>query len=257
MEISKLKEIYKKLEGVYKITGDAKQKERVKKEMNDIKSQVADMEKYGKEEVLKEDEEQEEVVVKEVEKKESNKKENKLLSRFPVKKVHPASNDNEVNTAITYLEIFEGELWGALSDFHLKLDYYHSKERDKYFNKFEVIKRLIKQYFDVLDELSSATNETYIEKLKLMKNKQSRALLIDSVKFMNEIGLFLDKLVKDFNNKGNTILNPEDKITFSNIEGKRLLNGWKIIDAIKYIKQYSREYIGAINLPEEILKLND
>lgn len=257
MNLEKLNEILKKLKGVYKITNDFKQKERVKKEMKEVKMQINNLKRYGEEEVLQEDEQQEEIVVKIIAPSKSKKKENKILSKFPVKKIHPNCNDNEVNSAISYINVFEEELLGALSDFHLKLDYYHSRERDKFYNSFEHLKRLIKQYIDILEESSEASISSYIEKLNLMKNKQARALLIDSVKFINDISIFIEELIQDYEKKDNIVLNPEDEIVFSNIEGKRLLNNWFIIDALRYIYDFCKEFIDSIDMPDEILSLNN
>lgn len=256
MSVDNLKDILKKLEGVYKISSDVKQKERVKLDIEKLRVQIKELEEYGEEEVLEPEDDQEELVS-EVKEKSEVEKQNTILSKFPVKKIHKISKDNEVNAAATYVDVFETELLGALSEFHLKLDYYHSKERDKYYNSFENLKRLIKQYIDILEELFHATVSAYIEKLKLMKNKHNRALLIDSVKFMNDMSTFLNKIIKDYDSKGNIILNPHEKLCFSNIEGKKMLHQWEIIVALRYIRDFGWEFIKAINLPDEIIKINN
>jgi len=258
MNPKKLNDILKKLEGVYKSTTDEKQKIRVKKEINKIKGRIQHIEEFGPEEVLNEDEDIEEFIVKELDtltssSSEEETREFNILSKFPVKKIHDESVDPEVNAAITYIQIFEDEFWGALSDFHLKLDYNHGKERDKFYRTLESVKRFINEYIHTLDEFSSAKNKSYVEKLKLMKNKHSRSLIIDSVKFIKGIREFLEKIIQDYENNGNIITNAEEKISFSNIEGKKLLHRWTIINALRYIKEFCDEFIEAIPIPEEMI----
>lgn len=255
MEIEKLNEVLKKLESVYRSTTHPEQKKRVKDEMDEIKGKIRNSTAAEGAGVLKEDEKQEEDAVQEPGPvKPEDMKQFEILSKFPVKKLHPKSNDPEVNMAVTYMEVFEIELWGALSDFHLKLDYYHSKERDKYYNSMERIKRFIREYINILNEFTDTAADTYLGKLKLMRNKQSRALLIDSVKFITELYIFLDKLVKDYQERGNIILNPDDKVHFSDIEKHKILNNKTNIEAIQYIHQFCNEFIEAIHLPDEMLR---
>ena len=248
-------EILKRLEGVYKSTVDKDQKERVKKEISKIKNKISNIEQFGPEEVLDEGQDQEEDVVtgKDDAAFEEEKKEFKILSKFPVKKIHPESINPEVNMAITYIDIFESELWGALSDFHLKLDYFHSRERDKFYNALENVKRFISEYANTLNEFNDSVNKKYLEKLKSMRSKYSRSLLVDSVKLIMNIKEFIEKILSDYESGGHIIMNPDDEIAYSDIEEKKILNNWKIIDALRYIREFSEEFLGAINLPEEML----
>ena len=253
-ERENLEAILKKLEGVYKITIDSKQKERVKKDIKKIKLRLLKYDKYK--ETLQENEpiEKEEIIIEPI--KEEEKKEiYEILGSFEVKKVHPASKDFELDMAATYMEIFENELWAALSDYHLKLDYYYSKEREKFYDKLENCRRLLKQYIDILEEYNKTTLESYKDKLRLMITKQARAFLIESVELMRDINEFLYKLLTDYENGGNIILNPNDKIIFSSIEGKKLLNEWRVIDGLRYILKFTEEYIKKIKIPEEIFSI--
>lgn len=257
MRLEQLNSVMKKLEGVYRSTVDPKQKERVKIEISKIKHEIKALEQFGAEDVLEEDEEQEKYVVKEAETiPVKEKKEFKILSSFQVNKIHPQSTDSEVNAAVTYINVFENELWGAMSDFHLKLDYFHSKERDKFYNTFENVKRFIREYLHTLDEFNASVNDRYLEKLKLMKIKHSRSLVIDSVKFITGIRNFINGLIEDAEANGNIILNANEKIYFSEIEGNKLLNKWTIIDALIYIRDFCNEFLDAINLPDEMLNVN-
>ncbi|MDD5067566.1 MAG: hypothetical protein PHF84_11030 [bacterium] len=260
MEIDKLNSILLQLEGVYKVTLDSKQKERVRKDIDKVKKQIEHEMKYGEKNVLKENEPEAGVEVKTEGSPPANEtdrliQQSAVLSKFPITNIHPLLINEEINAAIFYLQIFENELWGPLSDFHLKLDYFYSHEREKFYNKSEVVKRLIKQYFDVLDELSNLEiNNVYSEKLKIMKNKQERVILIEGVKFISEIDIFIEQLINDYEGSQNTILNPNDAINFSDIEGKRFLDGWVVIEALRFISKFCKEFMEIIKIPEEILR---
>lgn len=260
MEIEKLKNILKQLEGVYKVTTNPAQKSRVKEDIEKIKNQIDNILKYGEEEILTDTEnevEEKDVIVEEKESTEKLIEHSQSLSKFKTRLVHPLIKNNEINLAISYIEIFEDELWGMLSDFHLKLDFYHSREREKFYNKLENLKRIIKQYIDVLNELSNIANDHYADKLKSMKNKQERAILIEAVKFMNEMNIFLDKILKDHDNDGNILLNPTDKINFSSIEGIKYLNNKEVLESLRFINTYCVEFVEIIQLPEEMLNLKN
>lgn len=261
----RLKGIIKKLEGVYKITVDPKQRERVKKELARLKQELKKVEGES-EEVLTEEEEVEEIkkisaeeIQEEASSIEISPEEREsfpLLSKVPVEKIHPISDDPEIDMAAAYLKKFEDELWGALSDFHLKLDYNHSRERDKFYDHLENCARLLKDYINILEELSHTDSEKYKERLRLMKVKVGRAFLIAATEFMKEMNDFVNYLIKDYSNKGNIVLNPEDTIRFSKLEGEdKELDGMSVMDALKYVSQFTGEFVEKIKIPEEILSI--
>ncbi len=268
-KIEKLKDIIKKLEGVYKITIDPQQKERVKQELSNLKQQLKNLEAMP-EEILTEEEDVEEVKKvadelslkeKEGEKDSSDKTPDEiafpLLSKISIdEKVHPASDDPEIDMAAVYLKKFEDDLWGALSDFHLKLDYNYSRERDKFYDHIENCRRLLKNYTDILDEITNTESEKYKERLRVMKVKIGRAFLITLTEFMKELNSFVNYLLTDYNSNGNIILNPDDIIKFSKLNGgNKEIDGMSVIDALKYVAQFSKEFIEKIKIPEEILSI--
>jgi len=258
-----LKDIIKKLEGVFKISTDAKQKERVKKEISSLRAELKKIESKG-EDILTEEESLEKVHGEE-RKEEKKEKEDEntedeesypLLGNNKIEKIHPLSDDYEINLAATYLKKFEDELWGVLSDFHLKLDYNHSKERDKFYNGLEGCIRLMNDYIDVLDEFSKSTSDAYKERLRLMKLKVGRAFLIELTEFMNDLHDFVSYLISDNTKGGNIILNPDEIIRFSKLEGeKKELDNIKVIESLKYVRDFTEEFMDKIKIPDEILSI--
>lgn len=262
-EKEKLEEILKKLEGVYKTTIDPKQKERVKSEIERIKQRLQAIKEFKSEEVLLENEPTEKKVEIKEEKEISREatidsNEFPILSKIKIEKLHTISDDPEINEASTYLKVFETKYWIALSDFHLKLDYYHSKERDKFYNNFENCNRLLRDYIKNLDELERASTESYKERLKMMKLKIGRAFLISLTELMKMVNLFVSSLIKDYENNGNIILNPTDIIKFSELETEnKEIEGLTVIEALKKVLSFTDEFLRKIKIPEEILSIKN
>ncbi len=250
-EQERLLSLLRRLEGVYKITSDASQRERVLGDIKNIKAQLEKLEEESSEETSPEEPHNEEIL------EDTNAlDEYEIISKVEVKKIHPLSNDEEVNEAASYLDFFENELWGVLSDFHLKLDYFYSKEREKLYNGIEPSLRILKEYKEILEEIQKSINEQYKEKMILMKNKLSRAFLIESMSFMKRVNSFLENILKDYKNGGNIILEPEYTVSFPSIEGKKMLNGKNIVEAIEYIYKFTNEFLDRINVPEDILNIH-
>ncbi len=251
-EKERLVNLLRKLEGVYKITSDAAQKERVAKEIKNLKDRIENITETPENE---DDSNSSENISNEYDIPDDDMSEFKILSQIEVKKVHPLSNDEEVNEAASYLNFFEAELWGILSEFHLRLDYFYSKEREKLYNGIEPSLRILKEYKEILDEIKRSINNEYKEKMNLMRNKLSRAFLIESMSFMKKVNVFLSNLIKDYKNGGNIILEPEYSISFPSIEGEKMLNGKNIIEAIEYVYDFTNEFLQRINIPEDILNI--
>ncbi len=256
MEKEKLLNLLKKLEGVYKITIDKEQKERVAKEIKELKEKITKIEEEEQTALpISENKNSVEIQPENISEENETDETFEILDKIKVTQIHPECTDYEINAAATYINYFENELWSVLSDFHLKLDYFYSKEREKLYNGIENSLRILKEYKDVLEEIRKAVNTEYKEKMLLMKNKLGRAFLIESSSFMKKINDFLSKILNDYQKGGNIILDPAYNIKFSHIEGKKLLNGWNIIDAIEYICKFSDEFLRKINIPENILKM--
>ena len=261
----KLEEILKRLEGVYKTTIDPKQKERVKKEIDALKAKIKASKPLESKEVLLENESTEKVIKPEVEKENktdagimSFTEDFPILSKIKIEKIHPFSDDNEINMVVCYLREFEKNYWSALSDFHLKLDYNHSRERDKFYDQLEGCNRILRDYIKNLDEFEKAQIESYKERLKMMKLKVGRAFLIATYEFMKSLNNFINYLIQDYNNKGNIILNPDEIIKFSKLEGNnKELAGKTVIEALKQVFNFTEEFLKMIKIPDEILAIKN
>ena len=58
------------------------------------------------------------------------------------------------------------------------------------------------------------------------------ALIVDINDFFKDVGKFVINLIEDNKNSGNIILNPEEKLIFSKLEGNKKVTGKKVIEGL-------------------------
>jgi len=258
--------ILKKLEGVYKTTSNPVQRERVFKEICEVKKILESIPEDGiisdkDSEVIINLEENFPNVSQEVSNSEENKsEENKetteqttkkyeTIADVKIKPLHPLCNNDDVNFLATMFNEFEDEYWGAISDYHLDLDYNHSNKRDTFFNKLENNKRLIKELIKIYEQMEHTTRQEFKAQLQSMANKQERTFIIEAVNYFYALRDFLILLVENYDSNGNIILNADDIIKFEKLYGEKKLSGLKVIDAVKRTLLFLNEVLDFINLP--------
>lgn len=259
-EIEKIKKVIKQLEGVYKISSSEEQKHRIETELKKLHFDLKKAEAEVKEGIVTESKETEEEELDEtrnieldaVTVQEGN---TTLLDEIEIKTIHKNSNDEELNRLSTYIDEFEHEYWAVLSDYHLNLDFNTSMERDTFYGKLEGCKRSIKAYQKTLDEYDRENlSKEYIQQLNNMKTKQRMTLIVDVNEFFREVEIFVSRLIEDYKNSGNIVLNPLQKLTFSKLEGKKKVSGKKVIEGLEQVYNYTNEVINFSNLPKFINK---
>ncbi|MCK4778358.1 MAG: hypothetical protein KAS39_08245, partial [Actinomycetia bacterium] len=156
----------------------------------------------------------------------------------------------EVNLIQYILNEFEMEYWGVLSDYHLRLDYNKSFERDKFYNLLEKLKRSLSEFLKIVEDYHSAAVQSYKSNLKSMMLKARHSLLVETGTFIDSVKVFLDILIKDNADGGNLILNPTDKLNFDKIMGKKKLEGMEVIDGLKFVNKFINEAIVILNIPD-------
>jgi hypothetical protein len=249
-QLDKMSMVISQLEGVLKTTRNGEQKSRVQKQLREIRAlyqqaaegQELPASRLSKLGAAKGEPEAADVAVTTVP---------SVLDSVEVRAIIPECDDAEINRVHSYLVYFENEFWATMSDYHLKLDYNHSFTRDGFFNLLEGCKRSLKNYCDVLLEtLRGGTNREYAEQLKNMHTRMRRGYLMEVNRFLKRIQEFSTELVNDHESGGNMILNPHDVLTFDRLEGRRSLEGVKIIDGIRMMREFTQDFLSFLSLPE-------
>lgn len=178
----------------------------------------------------------------------------KILRNIPTVKLNQFSTNLEINTIWSYLLFFETEYLGLLSEQNLKLDYGHAYQRDQFFTTFNETVRFLQRYGDLLEQIDSAGNKDYKERLVSIQSKQYRDVIIRTGKFLNSVEEFIEDILNADKKDERVLLEPDREVTISG-DGSSL-NGVTAIAAIHDLKDFIEEFIDFIKIPE-IKKIED
>lgn len=247
--------IIKQLEGVYKTTKDEEQRKRVGRrivqlkrnlEMPDIdtpfSAKTTNKENSDKPKVIEET--KKETTPTEIENTDSIS-EYESLHDLQVVPIHNLSKNRDVNFFAAVLKEFEDEFWPALSEYHFKLDYNHSKKRDVFFDKLEISKITLKELLKVFDQLEHSLNAAHEEQLNVMCKKQEREFIMKMVDFLSELKKFLKIILDNHDEGGNVIVEPDHVIKFGKLYGDKKLSNFTVLSAAKAIYQFVQDVLNA------------
>ncbi len=246
--------IIKKLEGVMKTSPNEEQRIRVFRQIKEAKLEISKIQGDSNEGKAGSDDGSIDFTddPSAQDKKESPAAESKhyeLIQTSGIQPVHPLSESDDINFVASSIVEFENEYWGVLSDYHLTLDYAHSNKRDAFLNILENIKRGIKEYTKILDQMGNTPREEFKKQLQTMALKQERAVIMETVDFFHDMKEFLDMLISDYNNHGNIIMNPSDPLEFDKLYGEKKLNHKTVIEGITLASQFLEETLDHVKLP--------
>ncbi|GEM_PF-3057269 len=274
VDIEYLQGVLRRLKGVYKLTSDVSQKHRVKEQMNNVQNDIAILQRNKCVTADADNHESDSTQNNTYEMNESEQQGNAdndpisktdetsvlapppvheeqihhILKPIEIKKIHEENHDADIDRLYAYLYYFEMEYWAALSK--VNLDYHNSQERDAFFSKLENCKRLFKDYIDILETIHRAPRDEDKRKMRLMREKQSRALIIEIAGFFISIRAFIDAMIQNYDEGSNIILNPDEQIKFSKFEGNKILRKMKIIDALRITNTLITAMLDTISIPD-------
>jgi len=247
--------IIKQLEGVYKTTKDEEQRKRVGRQIVQLKRnlEMPDIDTPSFEKTTNKENSDKSKVIEEIkEEPNSSKIDNKesiveyeSLHDLQVVPIHNRSKNKDVNFFAAILTEFEDEFWPALSEYHLKLDYNHSKKRDAFFDKLEISKITLKELLKVFDQLEHSLNAAHEEQLNVMAKKQEREFIMKMVDFLSELRNFLKIILNNNEEGGNIIIEPKHILKFDKLYGNKKLSNTTVLSAIKTIYQFVQDALDA------------
>ncbi len=173
-----------------------------------------------------------------------------MLSHFPILKISPHCENDDINFLSTIIQTWDNCLSPAISDQYIILDFSISPERDVFHRQVENIKWQMKTLIDTIEDYHSATQQNSKIQLLEIKTRQSRNFLHIGSIFIKELINFWSKVYKDILKKGHLCINLNEKVTFE----KKLnifisLNNQKIIDILKMLITYLEEALEVLNPP--------
>ena len=241
-EIEDKKLLLKQLEGVYKTSINSAQKKRVLKEIRDIKISLRRLKT-----VL----ELHSGIEGESETPADEERNFSILSMIKVRKFSEVSRDREMDAVISYTDFFEKNYLPILSEFYIKLDFNNSLKRDTYYPRYMEIKKLLKEYVYEAEVHSSREYDSiasFKDKSNVYKIRQRYLLSLDS--YYKDLKSFTESLISNYMSGGSIIMNSLDKISLSEFENDRRLDGYTVVDALSEMYTFCDEFTRFLGVPK-------
>jgi len=242
-EIRKINRVIYQYEVLVKTTVDENQRYRVKSRLKQLKDY--------KDKILKTFEINEQKIIEEENENLTDEIEFHFLDTVIPPDFKKDNLDYEICGIDAYLRYFDEELIVVLSERNMKLDFKYSIARDNFYHKFKDLQRKLKDYEDEIihiEEVAYTKNEQL--EMKQRNLKRMRHIEIESHKYFKAMEEFCLDLNEDIEQDGSKCLNSNDILYFDRIEGEKYLDGKTVYEALKMIRDYSREVIQYLNIPQ-------
>lgn len=246
-ELKKLNHFIHQYETVYRTTKSDEQRDRVAKQLKELRSarqaildvNFIDMEALQQAEALEE-----------------FKHLRRLLHaesrRSPTERLEPLTPaQEEIFNLMLYTQFFKSELLPILTEKRLKLDYKFSLDRSGFYTTFSDLTRRLDDFRKENARLSSGTVSREIDmEIHRRNDKLKRQTKSDAAKFFRSVRGFCEELIEDADGDGVKCLNGGEEISFEDIEGKRLLEGRSVRDALVVLAGFASEVVAYLKVPE-------
>jgi hypothetical protein len=244
-ELKRLNLAIRQFESVFKSTKDPLQRERVGRELKQLKNYRDKLESFHE---IDPTELEESAVPTEAEGLAYLRKilDSGGIGRGAVE----ADPDREIRHLLLYLHFFEKEFLVLLSETKLKLDFKHSLERDSYYHRFENLRRLFDDLRDDSARMDEYFAQRHEEDMRKRSFKKKHNVVLETDKFFRSLIRFSAVLVDDIVVQGSTCLNAGDTLRFTKMEGKRYLQGLTVQKALSQLNEFAQEVVTYLNVPQ-------
>ena len=257
-EVKRLNKLIKQYETVYRTTPDADQKERVERQLRDLKSYREKILAVNviREQDLDDEEEGEDPLahapqLKALLAKNSVDPPGDAVASFAPGEAQPTAAQEEMFHLALYVRQFEREFLPFLTEKQLKLDFKYSLDRDAFYNSFQAIERKISAYREEGRRLANGLVSRDME-LEMRKRtlKMTRLIEAEAARFFRAIDRFCGVLIEDARGDMAKCLNCNGVITFDSIEGARILERRTVGSALGELREFAAEAIAYLNMPD-------
>jgi hypothetical protein len=176
---------------------------------------------------------------------------NRRTAPFSAEGEPPTASQEEMFHLSLFVAHFEREYLPFLAEKQLKLDFKYSMDRDLFYSRFQELQRKIENFREENARLSEGTVSRDMElEVRKRSNKLTRLTQADAAKFFRAVKRFSVDLGEDAQGDGVKCLNCEAEISFDHIEGKRLLQGRTVRDALGELELFALEAVNYLNIPD-------
>ena len=167
-----------------------------------------------------------------------------------IKKISDINKDEEIDEIYSYFLYFDNNFSSPLSLSNLKLDYSLSKMRDDFFVKYDNVLHLIEEFKTDVELLSKIKNKEQIESYKERLKQQKRHILFKTSEILNELKVFLEKVIADINEGRKSLFNATEKylIKFDSSK-KSILEGKTYKEIIFETYNFVNDFIDILRMP--------
>ncbi len=253
-ELKKLNSLIRQYETVFHTTRNDEQRERVSKQLKELRSSrqmILDMNFIDVEALQQSQALDEFKHLRRLLDGEKHRPSAERLERLSAGDAESSPVQTEIFNLALYARFFRSEFLPFLTEKRLKLDYKFSIERSGFYTKFSELGRRIDDFRKENARLSNGTVSKEIEvEVRRRYDKIARQAKTDAAKFFREVLSFCEELVEDVHGDGVKCLNGSEAIVFDDIEGKHLLDGMKVGDALAVLAGLASEVVAYLKVPE-------
>jgi len=249
-EIERIIDIKKSLELTHKSSTNLEQRQRLKKQLDEITAIIEDIndgkwvnplkiklfstKKNTDDNNIKKDTSQHEV----------------HYDKVTIIKLTANSHDDEMDIVYSYFKFFDENFYHVLSLRNLKLRFDAGKKRDDILSSYDIIQRLFEQYIKDLNQ-SYQIGEKSKEQINLRNNTEKYGVLVRIQDFFQQLNLLVIEINKGLLQGEKIVLNPDEKyFNQHDITGCGIFEGLKIHEIFLEMGKFLTIFLSKISIPE-------
>ncbi len=258
-EVKRLNKLIHQYETVYRTTPDGGQKERVERQLKELREyrekilavHVIQEQDVNEEPASADDPLDEAPLLRAIAARNASMPPADAVPPFAEPDTAPTAVQLEMYHLALYLRFFEKEYLPFLTEKQLKLDFKYSLDRDAFYNGLQALARKMTEYRGENRRLleGEVTRERELE-VRKRTAKLTRLVQADAARFFRAVQRFCRDLEDDAHGDMVKCLNCNGVIKFDAIEGERVLQGRTVGGALTELRQYAMEAIAYLNVPE-------
>jgi len=255
--LKKLNHLIHQYESVYRTTTNYEQKERVVKQLKELRSnrqQILDVFVIGTEALQQTGPRSETIAefkhLRRLLDAESRRPTEERLALLATNDAEPTPAREEVFNLMVYARFFQSEFLPFLTEKRLKLDNKFSQDRDGFYGRFKELERKLDDFREEAARLLEgiANREMALEMRKHIIELK-RDIKLDMAKLFRAVKGFCEELIEDAEGFGVKCLNGSEEIAFDDVEGKHLLEGLWVTDALAVLAGLASEVVAYLKSP--------
>jgi hypothetical protein len=257
-EVKRLNKLIRQYETVYRTTPDGGQKERVERQLKELRDY---RDKILAVNVIQEQDLQEQAagvdplaaapILSDLATGNAALPPREAVPPFAEPDATPTTSQLEMFHLALYLKYFEKEYLPFLTEGQLKLDFKYSMDRDAFYNGLQALGRKMTEYRGenrrLLEGQVSRDMDLEVRKRNI---KLTRLIQGDAARFFRAVQRFCRDLEEDAHGDMVKCLNCNGVIRFDEIEGRRVLQGRTVGGALMELRLFVTEAIAYLNVPE-------